>query len=297
MKTRLVVVLAVAVAAAALGTLCWADAGEEARKIVEANKQAVVTVQLVVETKMSYSGESDKDERKVSATGTVVDPSGLLVAALSQVDPTSIMSSFMPEEDGGSKIQSNIVDVKIKTEDGTEIPADVVLRDRDLDLVFLRPKKAPETPMKFVDLSQAASPQAMDEVVVLWRLGQVANRVLAADVSRVQAVVTKPRLCYAVEARRLGCPVFSVDGKPVGMLVLRVSRAGGRGGGMYGGMDEILTVVLPCSTVMKAAQQAKEAAPEKPAVAPPAKPPAKPEAKPALKPPVKPPAKPAPKPK
>ena len=187
-----------------------------------------------------------------------------------------------------SSVQSSVVDAKIRTNDGTDIPVDVVLRDRDLDLVFLRPKKAPETPMKFVDLSQAASPQAMDEVVVLWRLGQVANRVLAADLTRVQAVVTKPRLCYAVEARRLGCPVFSVDGKPVGAIVLRVSPGGGgRGGGMYGGMDEIVTVVLPCSTVLKAAQQAKEAKPEKPAASAPAKPTAKP--------PAKAPAKPAPK--
>jgi S1-C subfamily serine protease len=285
MRARLVVVVVAAlVMVIGLVTLCWADAAEEGRKIVEANKEAVVTVQLVIETR--YSGESEKDERKVSATGTVVDPSGLVVAALSQVDPTKVISEFMPDEDGGSKFQSNVVDVKFKTEDGTEIPADVVLRDPDLDLVFLRPKKAPETPMKFVDLSQAGSPQVMDEVVVLWRLGQVANRALAADVNRVQAVVTKPRLSYAVEARRLGCPVFSMDGKPVGLLVLRVTRGGGRGGGMYSAMDEFLTAVLPCAQVMKVAEQAKKAEPEKPA--PEEKPAAKPEKKPAAKPPTKP---------
>ncbi len=284
MRARLVVGIAVAFTAVALSAVCWADAGEDARKIIEANKEAVVTVQLVIEAR--YSGESEKDERKVSVTGTVVDPSGLVVAELSQMDPASIMSSLMPDEQGASRFQTSVVDAKIKTEDGTEIPVDVVLRDRDLDVVFLRPKKAPETAMKFVDLSQAGSPQAMDEVVVLWRLGQVANRVLAADVTRVQAVVTKPRLCYAVEARRLGCPVFSVDGKPVGTVVLRISP-GARGGGMYGSMDEVVAVVLPCSTVMKAAQQAKEAQPEKPEVPPPDKAPTKPAPKP--------PAKPAPK--
>ena len=287
MKRRIGFVLAIFAAAAGLSTACSADAAEEARKIIEANRDAIVTVQLVIETR--YAGDSEKEEAKISATGTVVDPSGLVVAALSQVDPTSTRFGFMSDEES-SKFKSNIVDAKIRTEDGTEIPADVVLRDRDLDLVFLRPKKAPETPMKFVDLAQSTQPQPMDEVIVLWRLGQVANRVLAGDVSRVQAVVTKPRLSYAVDAPRLGCPVFSMDGKPVGTVVLRTWR-GARGGGMFAGMDEVATMVLPCSTVMKAAQQAKQAEPEKPAP----EPLQQPEAKPTAKPPAKSPAKPAPK--
>ncbi|MGC8863173.1 MAG: hypothetical protein ACP5R5_10425 [Armatimonadota bacterium] len=287
MRLRAAGALFVLVLTAGLGAACTADAGEEARKVIEANKEAVVTVQVVLETKMPYAGESEKEEKKVSATGTVVDPSGLVVAELSQVDPSAIMSQMEGET---GNYQVNIVDAKIRTEDGTEIPADVVLRDRDLDLVFLRPKKALETPMKFVDLSQGAQPQAMDEVVVLWRLGQVANRVLAGDVIRVQAVVTKPRLSYAMNAPSLGCPVFSLDGRPVGTVVLRVSR-GARDSGFFGGGNEIATMILPCSTVLKAAQQAKQAEPEKPAAesAP------KNDSKPSSKPPAKSPAKPTPR--
>ena len=95
--------------------------------------------------------------------------SGLVVASLSEIDPTKMLSDLMPTDDA-AKISSEVVDVKIRTDDGTEIAADVVLRDRDLDLAFIRPKKAPETPMKFVDLSQAAAPQVADGLVLLSRV-------------------------------------------------------------------------------------------------------------------------------
>lgn len=291
MRTRLIEclcgLLLVTVLAA---TACSADTTAEARKIAEANRDAVVTIQLVVETKMSYSGESEKEERKVSATGTVIDPSGLVVACLSEIDPTKIYSSFMPEGEGGSRFTSDVVDLKLRTDDGTEIPADIVLRDRDLDLAFLRPKKAPETPMKFVDMSQASSPELMDEMVLLWRMGQVANRVLGARMSRIEAVITKPRTCYALESDRLGCPVFALDGKPVGTLVVKTNMSSGRG---FSTSDDIMLVVMPCSTVMKVAEQAKSAQPEKQGAStekPAAKPAAKTSTKATAKPPTKAPA-------
>lgn len=240
-----------------------ADVGESARKIAEANGDAVVTVQLVIETRMSFGGESEKEERKVSAPGVVIDPSGLVVSSLSEIDPTKVLTAFMPDE-AESSFSSEVVEVKIRLADGTEEPANVVLRDRDLDLAFLRPKKAPGQPMKCVDLSQAASPQLMDELVVLQRLGPSAGRSLSARVERVQAVVTKPRTFYVVDGDRFGCPVFAADGKPVGILVMRTGQPDSRSTGLFSMADDVLVTVLPCATIAKAAQHAKDAPPEKP---------------------------------
>lgn len=255
----------------ALGVSCCAETGEQVRKIAEDNQEAVVTVQVVVETKMSWGGESEKEERKVSAPGTVIDPSGLVVSSLSEVDPVRAFSAFMPD-DGESTLSSSVVDAKIRTNDGTEIPADVVLRDGDLDLAFLRPKKAPASPMKFVDLSQTAAPRLMDEIVLLYRLGTAANRSLAARLERVQSVVTKPRTFYVIDGERFGCPAFGIDGKPIGIVTLRTGQGEGPSGGRYSMNRDMLMVVLPCSTVAKAAAQAKTAEPEKPAAEPEAKP-------------------------
>ena len=244
-----------------------ADIGEAARKIAEANGDAVVTVQLVIETRMSFGGESEKEERKVSAPGVVIDPSGLVVSSLSEIDPTKMLTAFMPDE-SDSKFSSEVVEVKIRLADGTEEPADVVLRDRDLDLAFLRPKKAPGQTMKSVDLSQAASPQLMDELVILQRLGPSAGRCLSARVERVQAVVTKPRTFYVVDGDRFGCPAFAADGRPVGVLVMRSGQSDSRSTGLFSMADDVLVTVLPCATIAKAAQHAKDAPPEKPASKP-----------------------------
>jgi hypothetical protein len=288
MSRTMVVVTALAamLLAGAQGSQAWN--AEDARKIADAHKDAVVSVQLVIETVSSYEGESDKRESKASATGTVIDPSGLVVASLAETNPSEMMNRFMSEEQGGPKMSSRMVDVKIRLADGTEIPADVVLRDRDLDLTFIRPRKAPETPMAFLDLAQAGTADTLDDLLVLSRLGTVANRALGADIYRVRAVVTKPRTFYALMVNyqmNLGGPAFTMDGKAAGILLLRASQISSRDSMSYSSMDDMMMpVVLPCSTIAPIAEQAKKAAPIKEAVKPeqPAKP-ATPAVKPAPK--------------
>ena len=287
MKTRMMIVLTLAVLIVS-SAVTFAAIAEDARKIAESNKNAVVTVSLVIETTASYEGESNKREGKMSATGTVIDPSGLVVTSLTAINPSDMFSQYM-DEDEGYKVSTKVIDVKIRTADGTEIPADVVLRDRDLDLGFIKPKKAPDAPMSYVDLTQAGTPDMMDELVLLNRLGQVGSRALAGTVDRVQAVVTKPRTFYVLSSSvsGMGYPAFVADGKPAGILTMRLSQNMDDNEGSLGGMDKVLAVVLPCSTVQKAAEQAKTAKPIKEESPKPAeaKPAAKPNApKPALKP-------------
>ena len=48
--------------------------------------------------------------------------------------------------------------MKILLDDGTEVPAEIVLRDKDLDLAFIRPKAKPASPMTSVDLTKSGPP-------------------------------------------------------------------------------------------------------------------------------------------
>ncbi len=234
----------------------------DARKIAQARKDAVVTVQVVVEADVSYEGRSEKEQRKVSAAATIIDPSGLAVTALSEIDPTPTPDQSGDDAGPGFSFTTNVVDARIKTEDGGEIPADVVLRDRDLDLAFIKPRKPAAPPTSYIDLSETASPQLLDELVVLSRLGPEAGRSLSACLDRVEAVVTKPRAFYVVsQSACRGCPAFTLDGKVAGIVVARISPYTERG--MDSAMDNTpdLSIVLPCSTVSKAAMQAKQAKP------------------------------------
>lgn len=248
-------ILVFAALLAVLGSGCMASTVEDARKIFEASKDAVVMVQLVVEVKMTYEGQSEKQEHKGTANGTVIDPSGLTVVSLSDVDP----SSQWPDtsSDKGS-FSTEVTSVKMRMEDGTEIPADVVLRDPDLDLAFVKPKAAPAKPMVFVDLANASTPLVLDDMVSVGRLGRIAGFVAGATMERVIAVITKPRLFYAVSTARTGSPVFTLDGKVAGIALWRTSKS----------QDEDeesdwQVVVLPSAAVLKAAQQAKTAEPVK----------------------------------
>lgn len=260
----------------------WANAdalADAARAIVEANKDAVVTIKLVIENRYSMEGSgSDSEESIAEVTGTVLDPSGLTVVSLFTTDPTSASRNMMGMdlEEMGFKIETEIKRADILAADGNEIPAEVVLRDKDLDLAFLRPKQKPEKPFAALGVAQAGTAGQLDPIVAISRLGRVANRAHGALLDRIEAVVEKPRTFYVpagggMNQSSLGAPVFTLEGDLVGILVLRTIRASSSGMmgmmgmmGPGGGSDNAVMIVLPVSDVLEAAAQAPEHAPEQP---------------------------------
>ena len=269
------------------------DAAKSGREILAKCQQAVVTVKLAIKQSVSMSGHDQKSESKTETTGTVIDASGLTVVSLSVTDPSSAMKDTyarMITARGGDisqfKFESELTDVKIVLTDGTEIPAEVVLRDKDLDLAFLRPSDKPAKPLPFVDLAQDAKAQILDEVIVVNRLSQVANRVPAISIGRIEAVVDKPRTFYVLGQSMwgyaLGSPVFSLNGKLVGILFLRSAKAqtDQASGFMFSNLNVfgMMPIILPASDIVDGAKQAlaaKSPAPEeKPATEEKTEPPA-----------------------
>src|SRR2546427_125887 len=119
------------------------DLAEKGRAVFKKNQQSVVTVQLVLKSKVSFGGRGgEANETRQDVTGTVLDPSGLTVLSLSATDPGHLIQSMMSgsDEESRFKMETELSDVKILLSDGTEVPAEVVLRDKDLDLAFIRPK-------------------------------------------------------------------------------------------------------------------------------------------------------------
>jgi S1-C subfamily serine protease len=228
------------------------DLADQGREILKKNQRAVVTVQVVLKVSTGRGNQ----EAKQDITGVVVDPSGLIVLALSSADPTELNRRLYGED---YKVEAEVGDVKILLEDGTEVPAEVVLRDRDQDLAFIRPKAKPASPMPFVDLAKSAQAQVLDQVIALNRLNRAAGRAYSASVERISAVVTKPRTFYLPDtmqtATGLGSPVFAGSGGLLGVVVYRTisSKGGGNASGGY------TTIILPAEDILKAAKQAPEA--------------------------------------
>ena len=236
----------------------WADeSADKGRAMLEEWKSSIVTVQMVNAISMG----SDKTEDKAEATGVIVDPDGLVVFSLTSSDPTIAFSKMAGMFGGAGGMQTEVTDVKIRLSDGEELPSEIVLRDRDLDLVFVRPKKKPAEPLPAIYLTDSAQPQVLDQVVVLNRHGNVANWTTSAKLHRVQAVVEKPRRYYILgEDVTLGAPVFALDGKIVGIMVLRTSTARPSMGAILQGVSGmgILPIVLPAKDIAEIAQQVGE---------------------------------------
>ena len=244
---------------AAAGPLRADEISEKGRDILTKNQHSVVTVQVVLKT--SYSGAAAPNETKEDITGSVIDPSGLTVVALSACDPTEMLRRMMSEAYAKYKVESEITDVKILLEDGNELPAEIVLRDKDLDLAFLRPKAKPAAPMPAMDLGHSSPVQVLDQVVALNRLNSAAGRAYSASVERITAVMQKPRTFYipdsTMTATGLGSPVFAIDGNVVGIIVVRtISAAGGSARNPRGNAT---TIILPAPDILRAAKQAPDA--------------------------------------
>ena len=241
------------------------------RKIFNENKDSVVGVTGVA--KVSYSAADSKAplnlpdrEQKFETAGTVIDPSGLVVAALSAVDPAKeITGREFNFAQGRVKVEASAIlkELKIVMPDGTEVPADIVMKDADLDLAFLKPKadtkEVKSVTFKAIDLKNSVAGEVADDTVTVWRMEEVMNRKPGVMGGQIFAITQKPRTFVRVSSAILGCPTFAMNGKLIGIGVIRSAREKGS-----------VLIVLPAADVLEVAEQAKAA---KPAPADEARPP------------------------
>jgi len=270
MKIRLSVapwlVLAAAICITALTVPAFADDTAAAKDILAKYADSVVTVSMVFKTQMSMEGRAgSNDELKQEVRGTIIDPSGLTVVSLFESSPEDAMSSMGLGGDDSFKMTAETKDVKILLATGQELPAKVVMRDKDLDLAFIRPIQKPANPLPCVDLAAGAKLSVLDPVVILGRLGKVGGRVSSVRFDRIIAVIEKPRTLYVpcsdTSQGALGTPVFAMDGKIAGLLLVRVAPFDRQtyGGGFGSSVGQgWLPVTLPAEDILETAKQVPE---------------------------------------
>jgi S1-C subfamily serine protease len=229
-------------------------------------QDAIVNVRVSLKVRMSMGGrEVQSMDDTLESVATVIDPSGLTVMSLSGLDPGAMMTRLMGAAAGGDQkmsIVSEPSDVRMRLPDGRELPATIVLRDQDLDLAFVRPTTKPAGPLTCINLSDAARPAILDDVVVLSRLGRVGGWAPAAVLYSVGAIIEKPRTFFVLNgAAGTGMPAFLASGKLVGLLTIRQVDPGRMSMfGMMGGMEGagMMAVILPAADVAEIAKQANE---------------------------------------
>jgi len=239
------------------------DIADAARSVSARHAKAVITVELVLKQQMTMLGRSShEEESKSEVIGALIDPKGLTVISLASMDPSSILMGSVTSTMGmgafNFDMQTEVASARLLLDDGSELPARVVLRDPDLDLAFIRPEQKPEAPLPHIDLSAAAEPRLLDTLVTLNRLGQLGRRGQSIGLGRVEAVVSKPRTFYVPTQSlsalfSLGCPAFTLDGKIVGLWVVRSAKTQ-----TNSVKDLLMAIIVPACDIAEAASQVPE---------------------------------------
>jgi S1-C subfamily serine protease len=198
-----------------------------ARRYAEAIIQVKGTVVLKIKIGLRALPQT---ERKIDICGTVIGASGLTVTSLSAVDPKSIFESMRAQMNSGPDPvelgETEFKNMRLRMADGSEIPAKILWRDVDHDLVLLAPDQAAASnrAFTFVDLNQGAeSASVLGTYYHLSRAGEELQRVLLVRASTVTGVVERPRRLLLISTDvypdALGCPVFDANGRALGICL------------------------------------------------------------------------------
>ncbi len=271
--------LALAVALAAtlgLQTAPAAELTQKARDVLARSQNALITVSALSKLDMSGSGLPIQigglgEAQESSCGGLVLDASGLTVVSYAALNPMEMMANAIKVKmgDGGDenaiKGKTELSRIQMRLADGTEIPARLVLKDKELDLAFLvpEPKEGEKVPaLSCVKLAAAVAAKELDDIVVISRHGKDFGCQPIVEVGQITSVIAKPRPMYDLSVGgRPGAAVFLPDGQVLGIVA--AAGGGGQGGMLSIGRMEML--VLPAAEVMKLADQARAAIAKKPA--------------------------------
>ena len=234
-----------------------------ARQVFMDKQDTVVWVSGVA--KVSFSSPDSKatpvnvpdEEVKVEALATLVDTNGLAVTILSHIDPARGMNGrSLRTSKGPVKVDavSVLKEIKIIMPDGTEIPAELVVKDADLDLGVIRiktgDKEAKGVTFQAVDLKNSAPGQVLDSVVTITRMDELFNRAPNALPGQINMVTKRPRVFLRATGATGGCPTFSLDGKLIGITTGRLVKG-----------KQSSTAIIPAADVLEIVEQAAHAKP------------------------------------
>jgi hypothetical protein len=229
---------------------------EKAKKIYENNKDAVVMMKIVIGAKAVFQGqEMPEQENKIEIPATVIDGNtGLAVSSYLCANPIERLQTQMEER--GMTVESQIKDCKMRLNDGKEIPAKVVLKDKDSDLVFFLPEKLENKIPAITMPKEEKKVDIFDDVAIISKESKELNYEPEITFSKISAVIKKPRIMYSIGEMipqdRLGCPVLDFDkGDIIGILLTKVSQETSLS------TTTIPTIVIPIKDITELAKQIK----------------------------------------
>ncbi len=248
-----------------------ADVAPKAREILSGAQNSIITVSALSKLDLGGIGVPVRlgalgEAQEASCGGLVIDASGLTVVSYSALNPmerlVGAIRSRLSGDGDALKAKTDLSRIQMRLGDGTEIPARLVLKDKELDLAFIvpDPKEGDKVPQfTAVKLSADAAVKELDDVVVISRHARDLGYQPTVTLGQVTSLITKPRTMYDLStAPRPGSPVFLPDGRLLGVTVTF-----GGGGESLMSLAAREALVLPTSEITKLADQARKAAEKK----------------------------------
>lgn len=254
------IILAITMLSLAAVAPLRADEMANAKKIFADRQDSVIWLTGITKISVTASGSTEglpnipDEDAKVMALGTIVSSDGMVVAMLSQIDPASqVKNKTVRTENGMVKLNATSVmkELKAVMPDGTEVPAELVMKDANLDIAVVRikttSKEAAGVVFHAVDLKDSAEAHILDQVVTIQRMPEIFNRVPAVTPGYVGMVTKKPRVFIRASGATGGCPTFNMDGKLIGITAGRTK-----------GGQVVEAALLPASDVLEVVEQSKK---------------------------------------
>lgn len=234
---------------------------EKARKLLEQHKAALVVVTVKGTLEAQTSGDPlPAREQQRRTLGVTIGDDGLLVVSNAAIDASLGLEGQQAKLDDKvvtiQTAKTNFSEVEISYGDSTLLHGRVVRQDPEADVAFIMPDsaeaKALNKTFDKVDLSQfAATAKEADRVLGLSRSSAVYGYMPTLVMGRITGVFKGDRTFFVTDAGTAqGIPVFTIDGKPVGITVVRIIE--GKPSGVLG--------TLSAGSIQVMANLAREAA-------------------------------------
>ena len=257
----------------ATSSLLSAASGEfqsAASELSQKHSDAVVWISVTAKVSMSADGDvpdqlkaqlAGADRESTTETiGTFISKDGLIVTALAALDQSSMVDGQTVNTPMGAiklNAQSEIKEIKVIMADGTEVPADMVLKDTDLGLGFIKlqmdSEEAKGIQITAIDLTDSSEGKLLDDCVILGRMDKSLQREVSVLTTEISGICTVPRRFYRLANDSIGSPVFLASGKLLGLSVIRkpVSELSSE--------TKLFPVILPASDIQELSGQAEQA--------------------------------------
>jgi Trypsin-like peptidase domain len=164
-------------------------------------------------------------DNKLDVNGTVVTPAGLTVTSLSLVDPKALFENLRAKIPPGQDLKfasGDYRDLRLVLGDGTELPAKIVWKDADHDVALLAPVTPPAAnqTLTCVNLNEApAAAIVLGTYFSVSRTNDAMHRTPVVQPCTVVGIAERPRRMLLVNTDTVGCPVFDLQGRTLGICL------------------------------------------------------------------------------